>query len=142
MAETGTLISSGSLKNKDSTMTEMKTAAESSNNPKIISADGSFKFLEKYGFEVISLIEDNKENETNVEIAINLLSDGTLSTVFVTEETKSSDVINKIKSRISNVTISELNSLENISEEDVKNNNDYLSIMYNNLDKIKKETYQ
>lgn len=122
--------------------TEMKLAADNSNNNKFISADGSLKFLEKYGFEVISLTEDGKENETNIETAINLLSDNTLSTVFVTEETKNSSQVNKIKQSIPDVTISQINLLENLTEENVKNGEDYLSIMYSNLDLIKQETYK
>ena len=122
--------------------TEIKIAADNSNNNKIISADGSLKFLEKYGFEVISLTEDNKINEANIETAINLLSNNTLSTIFVTEETKNSTQVNRIKQVIPDVTISQVSLLENLTEENVKNDEDYLSIMYNNLDLIKQETYK
>ena len=122
--------------------TEIKLAADNSADKRIICADESLRFLEKYGFEVISLVEDGKLNENNYDLAKSLLSDGKLSTLFVTSESKNNEGAKKIKENVKNVKVSEFNLLENISENDVKNNKDYLSIMYNNLDLIKQETYK
>jgi len=122
--------------------TEMKLAADNSTDKRIICADESLRFLEKYGFEVISLVEDGKLNENNYDLAKNLLSDRKLSTIFVTSESKNNEGVKKIKQNIQEVKISEFNLLENISENDAKNNQDYLSIMYSNLDLIKQETYK
>jgi ABC-type metal ion transport system, periplasmic component/surface adhesin len=122
--------------------TEMKIAADNSSDKRIICADESLRFLEKYGFEVISLMEDGKLNENNLELAIDLLDDEKLSTIFVTIESKDNDGVKKVKEYMGDVKTTEISLLENINEEDVKNNMDYISIMYNNLDLIKQETYQ
>ena len=61
--------------------------------------------------------------------------------MFVIEHEKISDDIESFikKYDVEKLTI---RSLDNIKEEDIANNDDYLSLMHYNLDLIKKETYK
>ncbi len=121
--------------------TEVKKAADNSSYATIVSYDESLNFLEKYGFKVINLVDNNKIKQTNVDLAKKLYEEDKLSYIFVIENEKIKDEIsNLIKEYdVEQLTI---NSLENISEEAMKNNDDFLSLMHHNLDLVKKETYK
>lgn len=121
--------------------TEFKTTADNSNNNKIIVSDNTLNFLKKYGFEVINLTENNKNIDKNIEEAKKLLSDKSLSYIFVPENTEANAITKEL---INNYQAEQLTfrTLATITEEDQKNNEDYISLMYQNLELIKKETYQ
>lgn len=121
--------------------TELKNIADNSIDKRIISYDESLKFLEKYGYTIINLTENNELKENNILLAKDLLANKKLTTVFNTNTNEKIDIINELKNNY-DATIVQFNSLETISEEDIKNNEDYLSIIYNNLEKIKQETYK
>lgn len=121
--------------------TEFRTTADNSNNNKIIVSDNTLNFLKKYGFEVINLTENNKNIDKNIEEAKKLLSDKSLSYIFVPENTEANAITKEL---INNYQAEQLTfrTLATITEEDQKNNEDYISLMYQNLELIKKETYQ
>lgn len=120
---------------------EIKKAAESSNLPTIVVYDESLNYLNKYGFKVINLTENGKTKQSNIDVARALYDNKKISYVFVIENEKISDDIENFikKEDAEKLTI---RSLDNIKEEDVSNNDDYLSLMHYNLDLIKKETYK
>ena len=120
---------------------EIKKAAESSNLPTIVVYDESLNYLNKYGFKVINLTENGKTRQSNIDLAINLYINNKISYVFVVENEKiNNDIENFIKKYdVKKLTI---RSIDNINEEDISNNDDYLSLMHYNLDLIKKETYK
>ena len=121
--------------------TEVKKAADNSNYATIVSYDESLNFLEKYGFKVINLVDNNKTKQTNVDLAKKLYAEDKLSYIFVIENEKINE---EISSLIKEYDVEQLtvNSLENISEDAMENNDDFLSLMHYNLDLIKKETYK
>mgnify|MGYP002625474937 CR=1 FL=1 len=61
---------------------ELKIVAESTSNKRIITADNAFKFLEKYGFEVISISSSDENSNTNISKAKNYFSTKTNSYLF------------------------------------------------------------
>ncbi len=119
--------------------TEYKKTADNSQNKKIISYDETLKFLEKYGFTVINLTEKNEEKENNVTLAKKLLKDKEVSYIFQTGNTSNETVSELTKNY--NAKILEFKTAEIITENDIENNEDYLSIMHNNIELLKKETY-
>ena len=50
--------------------------------------------------------------------------------------------MDKLKIAFPSLEIIEINSLNNITDNDKKNNKDYISIMNENRDKLKKELYK
>lgn len=121
--------------------TELTRTAESSENKQIIVYDASFNFLKKYGFDVINLTKDGEVISKNVTTAQSLLSAKKLSYVFIDSNIEIPDTVKSLQDK-TKCEVLELNTLLTISDEDLNNNEDYLSIMYNNIEQIKKETYK
>lgn len=121
--------------------TEFKTTADNSNNNKIIVTDTTLNFLKKYGFEIINLTENNKTIDKNIEEAKKLLNNKDLSYIFIPENTEINDTI---KNLIEETKAEQLTfrTLSTITEKDQEENEDYISLMYQNLELIKKETYR
>ena len=121
--------------------TELNRTAKNSTNKKIISYDESLKFLEKYGFEVINLTSENKEIDSNIKLATSLLNNNSLSYIFVNEWTKDEKLVNKLIEETSCKKII-FKNLATITDEDINQNEDYISIMNYNISNIKEETYK
>lgn len=121
--------------------TELKKTADNSVNNTIIVVDESLNFLKKYGFNVINLTSNGKEKASNIDVAKNLLYTKEASYIFVMENSKDFDIVSELKNTY-NVEVLTFRSLDTITENDVENNDDYLSIMHSNIDLLKKETYK
>ena len=121
--------------------TEFKKTADNSSSNTIVVADDSLNFIKKYGFEVINLTKNGEEKQANIEKAISLIQDGKIQYIFKIENSKNYEVLNNLKNNY-DINFETLRSLDNITEEDESNNDDYLSLMHQNIDKIKKETYK
>ena len=121
--------------------TELNRTAKNSTNKKIISYDESLKFLEKYGFEVINLTSEHKEIDSNIKLATSLLNNNSLSYIFVNEWTKDEKLVNKLIEETSCKKII-FKNLATITDEDINQNEDYISIMNYNISNLKEETYK
>ena len=121
--------------------TEFKKAADSSKDKRIICSDESLKFLEKYGFTVINLTEDKTNKENNIELAKSILFKRELSYIFVHENEEDTDVITSLVNNYGAKKIS-FRTMTTITEDDISSNEDYLSIMNDNITNLKEETYK
>lgn len=121
--------------------TEFKKAAENSVSNKIVVDDESLNFLKKYGYEVINLTENGKEKQNNIALARDLYSKGKLDYIFVMEHSNKKDIVETLKNNY-NIKEVKFRSLDTISEKDENSNDDYLSIMHDNISKLQKETYK
>lgn len=121
--------------------TELKKTADNSVNKKIIVADESLNFLERYGFEVINLTANGKNKDSNIDTAKTLLSSKKLSYVFVIEHLDNPKIVETLKNDYKIETL-QIKALDTISEKDETNNEDYLSLMHYNISQIQKETYK
>lgn len=120
--------------------TEFKKTADNSHDKRIISSDETLLFLNKYGFEVINLTENGERKENNISLAKSLLDNKNLSYVFIHEDDKNLEVVNSLIKDNSNILMFRV--LEYINEEDMTNGDDYLSLMHDNIELIKTETYK
>ena len=107
-------------------------------NKTIIVSDDIFLFLKNYGANVISLDSDNPEYEKNIASARNLVYSGQVRHIYL-KEGENNDIINSL---IEGTNVEKLNvyTLSTITDEQ-RNNYDYISLMTENLEKIKKELY-
>ena len=121
--------------------TEMKKTNDNSVNNTIIVADESLNFLKKYGFNVINLTNNGKNKETNIEKAKSLIYSKEVNYIFVMENSKNYEIVKTLTSSYPIETLT-FRTIETITEEDVENNDDYLSIMHSNIDLLKQETYK
>lgn len=112
-------------------------------NTIIVSKD-YFSFLSSYGFEVISLEENDNLNNDKINRAKNLIKEKQNSYIFVTdEETKSgtySKTIEDVKS--SGAEIKTLNTLTTMTSEQREKSENYVSLMKENIELLKEEIYK
>ena len=111
---------------------------EECDNPTIIVANDSLSFLSKYGFEVISLDANNNLIEKNTETAKTLINNNSVSYIFMLSEDEKTDTISSFEK---NVKLVYLNDLSNLSENDLKENKNYVSVMNDNMDLLRAEIY-
>jgi zinc transport system substrate-binding protein len=118
----------------------LKLIYENSNNKTLVVDNNALLFLKKYGFEIISL--DEKENPTNKTIleVESLITSKKISYIFTTNKDSLNDVVNKIIED-TNVSIQELHTLNNLTDEERKNKDDYISLLNDNIELLKEELY-
>lgn len=120
---------------------EIKLTVENAPNKNLLVSNDVFLFLEKYGLTVTSLDPDTELLDKRTSNAKNLVSNGTIKYILVLNDEKLDD---SIESFISENKISKLyyQSLTTITQEEEESDNDYISIMYDNIDELKKELYE
>jgi len=119
---------------------DMKETISSSNYKTIVVDNDMFKFLEKYGLEVISLEETDKLSENTINEAKKLINNGKIKYIFSSKtETNETckNLINNYK-----LELITLNTMETIDGGITNSNENYISVMNNNLDLLNKELYK
>ncbi len=119
---------------------DYREVANRANNKTIIVGNDLFLYLSKYGINVISLEESDNFTKKNLYTAEELIQKGEIKYIYVKKGEEINKNINDLKDKY-NIEIIELNSLYTITEDDRKGNNDYLTIMYNNLELLKQQLY-
>jgi len=119
---------------------EIKVTAENSSVKTLIVSNDVFKFLEKYGFEIISLDPDTV-TEKIISDATSLINSGTNKHIFVLENDKDNEHIKNLDQNTIVTTLS-FKNISNITDEERNNSYDYIKLMNENLELIKKETYR
>jgi len=105
----------------------------------IVVTDDLFLFLEKYGLDVISLDKDTLTNKALNDVK-DLIKEKRISYVFAK---KDEIVIEEINELIKNkdVEISYLHTISNLTTEEINNGSNYISLMTENIEKLKNELY-
>lgn len=130
-----------SLKLEISTIdAEMKEMVENANNNTIIVSSNDFLFLEKYGFNIIS-IDKNSVTDKDLSDAKKLIANKEVSYIFAKKDQTNTDTINNILTTYPDTEVLEIDTLNTISNTDKADKKDYITIMYENIDKLKKELY-
>lgn len=111
----------------------------STDNQNIVIDNNTFKFLEKYGFTVISL-DKNTVTEKNISDVKNMINSGKISYIFTTDLENLNDTVNSIKES-TNVQIVELHTLSNLSDDERSDKMDYVTLMNENINLLKNELY-
>ena len=116
---------------------EMSNRANSRN---IVVSDDLFLYLKKYNINVLSLEQSKNYTKKTLYEAEKLMKKGEIKTIYVRKGQELSDTIKKLKDTYK-LEVIELNDLYTLSEEDRKSGKDYFSIMYDNLELLKKQFY-
>lgn len=120
---------------------DLKLIADNCDNKTIIAGDEVFSFLNKYGFNVISIYENNDINKKKYQEAKNKISNKENSYIYVLEgyDKKNED----LKSLSSHgAKIIEVKNMSNLSEKESDDGVDYVTLMNNFIDQLKKEVYK
>lgn len=118
---------------------EIKLTYENAGNKTIIVANDVLRFLEKYGFTVLSLDPDTTTDKTLYDVQ-ELINSGSNKYIFLLENDPENEYVKSIQQNTIAETLT-LKNLANITDEERNNSEDYAKIMRENLEQIKKETY-
>ena len=120
---------------------DIKLTAENANSKTIVVNNDALKYLEKYGFQVISL-DSSKEavSERVIDDVINMINTNQVKHLFVLENTEKSEAFEKIveKTHVETYKFRRLDSIEDSERDELK---DYISIMNENIELLKNELY-
>lgn len=119
---------------------DYRVAVDSTNNKAILVADSALKYLEKFGMQVTCI--DGDATQKTMADAENLISSGTVSFIFLFEGDEENENVKKLRETYSEVQTIALHKLDNITDAERSEKQDYVSIMENNLELLKKELYQ
>ena len=119
---------------------ELKEMAENAANKDIVVQNNELTFLNKYGLNIISLDETTVTDKIYND-ASNLIQDGNINYIFILSGSKENDYVNKLKEENSDLEILYIDPINNISTEDKNIGKNYISIMNENIDKLKQELY-
>lgn len=120
---------------------ELKLTAENATRKKLIVNSDSLKFLEKYGFEVISLDTTKTTiSERVINDVITAIENGSVKHIFLLENKENSDAINQIIEK-TKVETYIFRRLDNIKEKERDEKIDYFSIMNSNIELLRNELY-
>lgn len=118
---------------------DLKTIADNASNKRIITGNKMFKFLEKYGFEVIVISSDEPNNTRNYNKAKRYIEDKSNSYVFVLSSDEEDENVKAYEALgAEKITI---DSMSNLTDEQVSDNTDYESLMDVLLEAIKMEVF-
>lgn len=118
----------------------IKLAVESSSNKTIVVSSDLFKFLEKYGLTVISLEENNNLTDKTISDVKQLIKNDQISYIFLKQGEEPNRTIQRLIDQ-TNVETLNFNTLSNITEEENESNQNYTTLMNQNIETLKQELY-
>ena len=120
---------------------ELKTIYENATHKTIVTDNDTLKYLEKYGFEIISLQENNGSvSEKNLVDARKLIESKTVKYIFTLNNTEVNDkVANLVKNY--KAELLEMNNLSNLTDKQRSEKDDYFTLLSENIEMLKKELY-
>lgn len=118
---------------------EFKTIKENSNNPVIIAGNDVFKFLEKYGFIVYSVEDNDLFDNNDYNNAKNEINKKSVSYIFLLKD----DAIDANTQKMIDAGLKEvyINPLTTRTDSEIDSNYNYEDMMADFLEKIKTEVY-
>ena len=119
---------------------DYRIAVENTKNKTILVNDNSLKYLEKFGMTVLSL--DNNATPKEIADIETQIQNKTISYVYIFKNEKQSNNTKSILEKYTDIKTVELHKLDNLSDKEREEKEDYFSIMNDNLDLIKQELYQ
>lgn len=119
---------------------KIKDIVSNGDNKVIVTSNNLFKYLEKYGLTVYVL----DESDSNIDITSNevrkLIKSGDVKYIFIKHDEDENSIIKNFVSTYG-VKVQKWHTLSNISEIEASENQDYFSIMNDNLELLKNELY-
>lgn len=116
----------------------LKVIEENADNNTIIVGNNLFKFLNKYGFNVLS-IEEDEFNKSDFQEAKNLITNKSNSYVFVLEKNENDENVKKLET--AGAQIIKIKSLNTLSQEEINNGYDFEQYIDSFIESIKTEVY-
>ena len=118
---------------------DYRLAIENATYRTIVVANSALRFLERFGFDVICLDVDASEQDINR--VIYLIEAGEINYIFNFRGDTLNPNALEIYDRFDEISVLGIHRLNNLSDEDRENGRDYISIMYENLNLLKRELH-
>ena len=96
-------------------------------------------FLEKYGFNIISL-DSNTVTDKMISDAINHLNKMSNKYILTLDANNSSDVVNRVVDK-TKAELLTLHKLSNLTDKEKANKEDYITLFNQNIEQLKKALY-
>ena len=106
----------------------------------IVVDNDMFKFLEKYNLRVISLEDNDNLTDSTINEVKKLVNNGTIKYIYSSKD-ETNDVCKNIIDNYG-IDLITLNTMETIDGGITNSNENYITIMNNNLDLLNKELYK
>ena len=119
---------------------DYRVAFDSTNNKTIVVADSALKYLEKFGLEVICI--DSDATQKTLSDAENLMKRGSINYIYSFKGQEVNENVKTLMESYKGIQNIQLHKLDNITDEERTEKKDYVSLMKDNLEEIKKELYQ
>lgn len=116
---------------------KLKLLNESSSNITIVTDTNALKFLEKYGFKVISLDENGLSDKIISEAKTHLKNH---KYIYTLDKDNLNETVSSIITEIG-VDMIELHKLSNLNEEEKSEKQDYVTLLNDNIEKLKSTLY-
>jgi ABC-type Zn uptake system ZnuABC Zn-binding protein ZnuA len=120
---------------------ELNLIVENAPDKNIVIADDSFLYLQKYGLNVLSLEENENLTAKKLDDIKKLINNGKIKYVFVRDNDELNATAKKLVDNYKLTTIS-LRTGTNLSAEERDEKIDFIQIMNNNIESLKRELYQ
>jgi len=121
---------------------ELRLTANNASKKTLVVNSDALLFLEKYGFEVISLDDQTKAiTEKTIAEVNDLITTKKVGHIILLENEKNSDTLNQIieSTKIQTLTFKRIDT---ITDDERDNNDDYITLMTENIEELKKEVYE
>lgn len=119
---------------------DYRLTVENTNNKMIVVDNSALKYLEKFGLEVYCI--DGDATEKTISDVKNLINDKKINYIYTFKNDKLSENATEIMKEFSNIKRQELHKLDNISDEQRANKENYDTLIVENLELLKQELYQ
>lgn len=119
---------------------KLNLISNSSSDPTIVVSSDIFMFLENYGFNVISLEDNENLTDKTISEVKTRIQNGQTRHIFIISNEDLSDIIHNIISETGVKTLS-FHPLSSISDSEKAIKKDYISIMKENINLLKQELY-
>lgn len=119
---------------------DYRIAIDSTNNKVILVADNALKYLEKFGLQVICINEETTQKAYSD--AENLIKAGSVNYLFSFRGEEINEMAKTLLASYPAIQVMELHRLDNLTDQERSEKKDYLSLIEDNLESIKKELYQ
>lgn len=119
---------------------DLTESINNANYKTIVVDDDMFKFLEKYGVTVISLENNDNLSANTISEVKKLINDKQIKYIYTINNDISDTINNLVKE--TKVEVVSINTMHSIDGGITNSNDDYFSVMSNNINLIKKELYK
>lgn len=126
------------ISNLDATL---KLMSSNSSYTTLVVDNDALKFLEKYGFTVVSIEENNNLTPKVKKEVYDLIESNKVDYIYTLDENNLSDIVREIQVN-TDAKILQLHKLDNLTDKEKSEGEDYVSLLSNNIDLLKNEVYK